>query len=107
MRVFFYSGLILSVLCLTVFSAIASGPNPSTQAIDSSKAINRQLDSAVYMMASLDEKNSRLCHMVEETPVCLGMAPQKSQTADNAIKSSLSSSQIKNSEASKTFLPEK
>lgn len=35
--------------------------------------------------------NNQICHILEDTPSCSGIAPQKSQNADMPLKASLSS----------------
>lgn len=47
--------------------------------------------------------NNQLCHMIEDSPSCSGIAPQKSQNADIPIRTSLSMRDLENSlKSSKT-----
>jgi hypothetical protein len=47
--------------------------------------------------------NNQLCHMIEDSPSCSGIAPQKSQNADIPIRTSLSMKELENSlKSSKT-----
>lgn len=105
----FKLGFMVAMVGFISFNTLAFGDSssPSAPGAVSSVNMNRTVDKPAYMVASLDEKNSRLCHIVEETPLCQGMAPQKSQTADHAVKTSLSSSLIRPSEASGTSLQDK
>ncbi len=107
MRVLFSLGFVALIAGYTIIASNALAQQSVNHSPLASHVATRDLGNSSYMIAALDEKNSKLCHMVEETPVCQGMAPQKSQTADNAIKASLTSSQISPSETSKTFLNEK
>lgn len=109
MRVLFKLGFMVAILGSITFNSMAFGDNLATSTSDATTSMSGSKSSGkpVYLTASLDEKNSKRCHMVEETPLCQGMAPQKSQAADHGIKTSLSSSPIKHSETSKTFLHEK
>lgn len=102
-------GFMVAIVGSISFNTLAFGDSslPSSSGATSSVTTNRAIDKQAYVIASLDEKSSRLCHIVEETPLCQGMAPQKSQTADHGVKTSLSSSQIKPAEASRTFFQEK
>jgi hypothetical protein len=109
MSYLFKLGFMVAIVGSISFNTLAFGDSsgPSSSGGIPSVAANTAVEKPAYIIASLDERNSRLCHIVEETPLCQGMAPQKSQTADHGVKTSLSSSQIKPAEASRTFFQEK
>ena len=47
--------------------------------------------------------NNQLCHMIEDSPSCSGIAPQKSQNADMPTRTSLRMKDLENSlKSSKT-----
>ncbi len=101
MKMLFKFGVISAILLSVLFNTcvLAESVAPSDNAANQTVSVK-----SAYIVASLDDRNVTRCHMVEETPLCDGMAPQKSQTADNAIRNSLSSSAVKTSETSRTFI---
>lgn len=104
MKVMFKLWIISAVL-----TALFFGSNVFAQSVAQSNdgAVQQTSGKSAMLVASLDDSNAKRCHMVEETPSCVGMAPQKSQTVDHAIRPSLSSSALRTSETTRTFINEK
>lgn len=109
MRALFKLGFMVAILGSLIINSIAVADNSWKSTTGNSVGVSEKspYEKQAYIMASLNEINSRICHMIEDTPSCQGMAPQKSQAADQATKNSLTSSAIKSSEVSRTYLKEK
>lgn len=104
MKVMFKLGALSLILLSVMFnsSVFADDTKPSASlALQQAQAVS---DTSSCFLASLQDRKANMRHMVEEPPLCEGMAPPRSQAADHSVRNSLSSSVMRASETSRTSI---
>ncbi len=104
MKVLFKLGVVSAILLSVMFNSSAFADDMAPSASGPVPKGQRLSDNLSCVLASLQDMNANMRHMLEEPPVCEGMAPQKSQAADYSIRNSLSSAAIRASETSRTSI---
>ncbi len=104
MKYLFKSGAMFAILLSALFNSSVFADDTGPSASGPLVQVQKVSDNSSYVVACLQDRNTNMRHMVEEPPMCEGMAPQKSQAADYSIRNSLSSAVMRTSETSRTSI---
>lgn len=104
MKYLFKSGAVFAILLSVMFNSSVFADDTAPSASGPLAQVQKVSDNSSYVVACLQGTNTNMRHMLEESPMCEGMAPPKSQAADHSIRNSLSSAVMRTSETSRTSI---